>query len=92
MTFLEQIQSHKGGLLRLKTRLYWYGSGYDKNPGRICLILDTAATANTANRAAATVAVVAGSRTAVVAEHAALLLLDGSPRWVWIAEDDVEIL
>ena len=75
MTFLEQLQSHKGGLLRLKTELYWYGGrGYDGNPGRVCLILDTAAARGT------------------TADYATLLLIDGAPHWVWIVEQDVELL
>ena len=82
MTFLEQLQSHKGGLLRLKTELYWYGGrGWDKNPGRICLILDAAASV--------VVAVAHGLGPAVAA---ALLLIDGSPHWVWVAEQDVALL
>ena len=73
MTFLEQLQSHKGGLLRLKTELYWYGGrGYDRSPDRICLILDAA------------------RRT--TADYATLLLIDGSPHWVWVAAEDVELL
>ena len=44
MTFLEVLQSHKGGLLRIKSELYWYGGrGFDGYPGRVCLILDGAA-------------------------------------------------
>ena len=90
MTFLEQLQSHKGGLLYLKTGLYWYGGrGYDRSPGRICLILD--ATQVTASRAAA--AVPAVTPTAEQRETAdALLLIDGSPHWVWMADSDVELL
>jgi len=91
MTFLEQIQAHKGGLICLKTQLYWYGGrGYDKNPGRVCLILDaaTVATAAAAGAAARTAA-----RTAATgAIAAALLLVDGSPQWIWVAEEDVELL
>ena len=30
MTFLEALQSHRGGLVRIKTQLYWYGGrGWD---------------------------------------------------------------
>ena len=85
MTFLEQLQSHKGGLLRLKTELYWYGGrGYDGNPGRVCLILDTAAI----RRSAAPSAAARGT----TADYATLLLIDGSPHWVWVAEEDVELI
>ena len=87
MTFLEQLRAHKGGLVQLKTELYWYDQGrYDGNPGRVCLILDAAA-ATVATAAATTVAAAAATGTT-----AALLLVDGSPQWVWIAEEDVELL
>ena len=90
MTFLEQLQSHKGGLLYLKTQLYWYGGrGYDRSPDRICLILDAARTAATSRTTATRTA----AATAVVAATAdALLLIDGSPHWVWMADSDVELL
>jgi hypothetical protein len=89
MTFLEQLQAHKGGLVQLKTELYWYAQGrYDGNPGRVCLILD-AADAATARR---TAAVSAAAVVAVDGDAAALLLVDGSPQWIWIAEEDVELL
>ena len=83
MTFLEQLQSHRGGLIRLK-ELYWYGGrGFDGSPGRICLVLDAVPAA--AAEAAATTAAAAG-------QAAALLLIDGAPHWVWLAEADVEIV
>ena len=92
MTFLEQLQSHKGGLLRLKTELYWYGGrGYDGNPGRVCLILDTAATRSSAlaSRADRDDAV---TPTANYPDPGVLLLIDGSPHWVWMNKEDVELL
>jgi len=83
MTFLEQLQAHKGGLIQLKSQLYWHGGrGYDGNPGRVCLILDAAVTA--------AAAVVTERYQAGAA--AAYLLLDGSPQWVWVAKADVELL
>jgi len=82
VTFLKQLQAHRGGLIRLKTQLYWYGGrGWDKNRGRLCLLLDvdrgiieTDATAAGAGGGAA----------------AALLLIDGRAQWVRVAERDVE--
>ena len=54
MTLLDKLQAHKGGLIRLKPPLYWYGSrSYDNNPGRICLILDAARVSAAPNVAAA---------------------------------------
>jgi len=86
MTFLESLQAHKGGLIQLKSQLYWHdGRGYDGNPGRVCLILDAAVTT-------AAVAVAAALAVAVPAAAAAYLLLDGSPQWIWVAEQDVELL
>ena len=88
MTFLEKLQSHRDGLIKLKTELYWYGGrGYDGSPDRICLILD-AADADSAEvpwKAPST----PGAKATM---PAALLLIDGSPQWVWVAEADVEIL
>lgn len=88
MTLLETLQAHKGGLLRIKSELFWYdGCGWDKNPGRICLILDAAAVTAGNAAAARTTTAAAGALAA-----AALLLIDGSPRWVWVAEGDVEVI
>lgn len=42
MTFLEQLQSHRGGLIRLKNEFYWYigpAQGWDGATGRVCLLL-----------------------------------------------------
>jgi hypothetical protein len=90
MTFLETLQAHKGGLLRLKTELFWYGGrGCDNAPDRTCLILSVGG--NEQRYAAATWP---EHRTVswCAAGHAALLLIDGSPQWVWVAEEDVEIM
>ena len=95
MTLLERLQSHKGGLIKLKTELFWYGGRrWDENPGCACLLLDAAATAATAAARTTTTVVPtradidgSGSRTAT-----AYLLIDGSPHWVWIAAEDVEFL
>ena len=93
MTFLEQLQSHKGGLLRLKTQLYWYdGRGYDNNFGRVCLILD--ATTGTAARSGATAEAAARffDSTIETTTAAAFLLIDGQLHWVRVAEKDIELL
>jgi hypothetical protein len=89
MTLLERLQTHKGSLLHLKTELFWYGVGWDRNPGRICLILDATTSRSTSGIAAAT-ATGAGARIAGTA--GALVLIDGSPQWIWVADKDVEVL
>jgi len=84
MAFLDDLQSHRGGLLELRTQLFWYwpqGRGWDSTPGRLCLLLDVTAD------------VVAVARTAGAFDAAAAyLLIDGHPRWVWVAEEDVGII
>ena len=86
-TFLNRMERHIGGLIEIKTELYWYGArAWDKSPGRICLLLEatTGYTIESSRFAA---------HTANTSESiAALLLIDGSPRWVWMAKEDVETL
>ena len=96
MTFLEQLQAHKGGLIQLKSQLYWYGGrGYDGNPGRVCLILDAYGARQVDNRdvdaegAANRQAERDGKK---VNSVDAFLLVDGVPRWIWLSEADVELL
>ena len=91
MTLLEQLQAHKGGLIQLKTQLYWYDRGsWDGTPGRICLILDATA----ARRV--TAGAVGSSATRFVTRgggaEAAFLLIDGQPQWIWVAEEDIALL
>ena len=87
MTLLDKLQAHKGGLLRLKNQLYWYGrGGWDNNPGRICLLLDTSAGVAWGTLGAATAGATALDRVD------AFLLIDGQPHWVWVAEEDVALL
>ena len=92
MTLLEGLQSHRGGLLSIKSELYWYGGrGFDGAPGRVCLILDAAAAATAATEIcdAATVDEIGSAR---CPRAAALLLIDGCPHWVWVAQEDVELI
>ena len=92
MTFLESLQAHKGGLIQLKSQLYWHdGRGYDGNPGRVCLILDAALTI--AKAVAVTLALAPAAAVAPAsAVAAAYLLIDGQPAWIWVAEQDIELL
>ena len=98
MTFLEALQAHKGGLIQLKTQLYWYdGRGYDGTPGRVCLLLDAALLAGGPGRRAH-VATVNASRSRHAASfmgaatEAAFLLIDGQPQWIWVAAEDITLL
>ena len=89
MTLLETLRAHRGGILRIKSQLYWYGGrGWDGTPDRICLVLD-------ATDSAAVPVTVSVTRAFVYAEFCAitaLLLIDGRPHWVWIGPEDVELI
>ena len=86
MTLLEGLQSHRGGLLHIKSELYWYGGrGFDGAPGRVCLILDATAYVPHADSVTWDARDDAGA-------PAALLLIDGCPHWVWVAQEDVELI
>jgi len=90
MTFLDKLQSHKGGLIRLKTQLFWYGGrGWDNAPGRICLILDATAAGR---EAAMTACAECNDLDTTIRPDAAHLLIDGQPAWIWVAEQDIELL
>ena len=91
MDFLQELGSHRGGLVLLKTQLFWYGGrGWDGITGRICLLMDAAAGHRVPASAAATGAPTAA--TATTATTTALLLVDGQPHWVWVGADDLELL
>jgi len=93
MTFLERIQAHKGGLLKIKTELYWYGQGrYDGNPGRTCLILDDALAAQSTLEDLPAVFAAAAAAAPTDASAAVYLLIDGQPQWIWVDEEDIELL
>jgi len=86
VTFPEELDAHKGGLVLLKTELLWYGGrGWDGITGRVCLLMDAVA-----ERHVARAATVAAAR--VAAGVAALLLIDGQPHWIWVTPADMELL
>jgi hypothetical protein len=96
MTLIEALQAHKGGLLLLKTELFWYdGRGWDGITGRVCLLLNAPA-ARTPHVAAAVVRTVASTPAATARRSGSgatiELLVDGCPCWVWVAPADVELL
>jgi len=91
MAFLDDLQSHRGGLLELKTPLYWYGRGWDSTPERLYLLLD-AANAAFPVRAVAVADVPQLALRSRCERAAAHLLIDGRPQWVWVAAADVEFL
>ena len=93
MTFFEALRAHRGGLIRIKSELFWYGGeGWDGTPDRICLVLD--ATVRTPPDLAAVGARAAAPRAypRPSIRNGALLLIDGCPHWIWVAPEDVELI
>ena len=89
MTLLKELTAHKGGLILLKTELFWYGGrGWDGVHDRICLLMD----ARDADTAVAATRGVLAAPAALRRAPVACLLIDGRPHWVWIAPADVELL
>jgi hypothetical protein len=95
MTLLEELTAHKGGLVCLKTELFWYGGrGWDGVHDRICLLMDSAVVADRllTQGAGQWDARAFAASTAVHDAAAILLLIDGRPHWVWVGANDLELL
>jgi hypothetical protein len=93
MTLLEELTAHKGGLILLKSELFWYGGrGWDGTRGRVCLLMDSALTYDGAPAAPAARTRYAHVDGVIFVEAAACLLIDGRPHWVCITRADVELL
>lgn len=82
---LSDLKAHVGELLRLKTRIFWWGDrGWDAETDRICLLLDVSKEFVTC----------AGVTEAIAASgyYFVSLLVDGTPRWIKIHMDDFELI
>lgn len=86
MTFLKKLQAHIGGLIQLNTQIYWYKShSYDGVEGRVCLLLGTVS--------ADVLPVGHAFRNLPVDKRfKVLLLIDGSPKCVWVSEETAEFI
>lgn len=94
MTFIEQLKAHVGGLIRIKTELYWYKEGkWDRAHERVYLLLDVldhaVADARWSEVAAASAAGDVGD---VREREGVLLFIDGNPKWIWVYSGAVELL
>lgn len=90
MTFKEQLRAHVGGLVCLKSQLYWYSSDtWDGINERVCLLLDLSAARTEPLLAALTTV---SPLPDPVPAACALLLIDGTPKWVWISEKTTEFI
>ena len=91
MDFLQTLRAHTGGLIRIKSELFWYGGrGWDGIPDRICLVLDATALAGVTRGARAAHCRVTGRDSDL--DVAVLLLIDCRPQWVWVTREDVELI
>jgi hypothetical protein len=91
MTFLESLQAHIGGLVQLKTQLFWYGGRrIEKNSGRVCLLLAADDEPPGGRRHAD--AEVTGLGVPRAEAIATLLIIDGQPKWIWVADKFVDLL
>jgi len=72
MTLIEALQSHKGGLILLKTEIFWYaGRGWDGITGQVCLLMDAASSPPFVDAATSTAAARAAAEAHADAEAAA---------------------
>ena len=93
MTFLDKLQVHKGGLLHLKCQLYWYDRGdLDGVEERHCILLDAPAKSIPAIEDAVTPTVELYNANELKKTAVILLLVDGKPQWIWVAEKDIELI
>lgn len=92
MTFLEQLQAHKGKLVRSTVRLYWLNNEvWDNRIGIIALVLDVTCMYNDLIISAGTYNSM-GTLKAETSRLAAHLLIDGQLHCVRVVEQDVELL
>ena len=94
MTFLKKLKAHVGGLVLIKTELYWYKTRkWDGAHESVHLLLDVL---DPAEDVAGDISPEAAARWTCPIEAASpiavLLFIDGSPKWVWIYHVAVELL
>ncbi len=85
MNFACQLRTHQGGLILLKSEVYFYDGGWDGRFNRICLLLRSASEAK---------CVVGRSASVVPWGDACVVyvLVDSTPMYIWVHDDDVELL
>jgi hypothetical protein len=92
MKLLEKIQAHKGKLIQITTEIFRFGSsGWDGIPSRVCLLMNAGATLGFYAPLSSTATARLGA-SSQVPTCAALLLIDGQPQWVCVAEEDLVLL
>lgn len=85
---LSDLKAHVGELLRLKTRIYWWGDrGWDAETDRIYLLLD--ASKEFVTCVGVTEAIAASGYSGY---YYVSVLVDGIPRWIQTHMNDFELI
>jgi hypothetical protein len=93
MPLFEQLKAHVGGLIRLKTDLYWHNANsYDEVKGRVCLLLDTTLLGSSSSWVATSRTMMSRHPWRFLDNAYVLLLIDCQAKWIWISEEDVELV
>jgi hypothetical protein len=98
MTFVERLKNHIGGLVLLKTQLYWFRtSHWDGVKDRVCLLLDAAASGAAASNRGFGPPDARGPQTIFTqsaADRAAyvLLLIDCQSKWILLSKEELEFI
>ena len=91
MTFFDKLKAHVGGLVLIKTQLYWYKIGKWNDAERVHILLDALDPyADPYDEPEA----MAGSTPArgLDLRVAVLLFIDDAPKWVWVYSGAVELI
>ena len=95
MTFIEQLKAHIGGLIRIKTQLYWYKEGkWAEASERVYLLLDALIDDGDGPivEAATDPDDPVPLRPTDPEPASVLLSIDGAPKWIWAYESSMEFI
>ena len=93
MTFLSKLKAHVGGLIRIKTELYWHEAGkWDEASEKIYLLLDALNDSDGFTADGSAVTDPAPLRPTDPEPAAVLLFIDGAPKWIWAYESSMEFV
>ena len=89
MTFFGNLKAHEGGLIRIKTELYWRGPGiWDGVPERLCVLLGVG-TSISYSACPGSASDATDRRGNDCYLH---LLIDGRPAWIGLNKQSFEVI